>query len=327
MWHMSDATHAPAISVGRLERVDARTVWAHEERDFTPWLLEHADYLAEALGIDLELEAAEHRVGPFELDLIGRDVATGTVLIVENQLAPTDHGHLGQLLTYAAGADAATVVWIATRFGEQHRQAVDWLNQRTDEETHFFAVELELLRIGDSLPAPHLKVVAAPNDWQKSARRAGQAARTGGKAALYASFWPKLVARLNADRPAWTRRRPDGAQFAGNWLDMPCPLPGARFSVTFSRGGLRHEIYIDGGDADDNLGVFRALEAQRDAMESAYGGPLEFEELPDRAACRVAAYLPDSAVDATDRHERYVDWIVDSGDRLRRALAAIARTG
>lgn len=312
-----------APPVGRLERVDARTVWAHEERDFTPWLLAHADYLGEALGIDLEMEAAEHRVGPFELDLLGRDLANGAVLIAENQLAPTDHTHLGQLLTYAAGTDAGTIIWIATHVGEQHRQAIDWLNQRTDEETSFFAVEL--LRIGSSIPAPHFKVVAAPNEWQKSARRIGQAAKSGGgKAVLYATFWPKLITRLNAERPDWTRRSPDGAQFTTNWLDMACPLSGARFSLSFARGRrLRHEIYIDGGSADANAGLFAALQQQKDRLEAAYGRPLTFEDLPERAACRVADYREDSDVATVQQHGAYVEWFVDSGDRFRQALGEI----
>jgi len=318
------AADATPPAVGRLERVDARSVWTHEERDFTPWLLGHADYLAEALGIDLELEAAEHRVGPFELDLLGRDVANNAVLIAENQLASTDHGHFGQLLTYAAGAGAGTIIWIATLFREQHRQAVDWLNQRTDEDTNFFAVELELLRIGTSLPAPHFKVVAAPNEWQKSARRAGKAAQSGGrKAAMYAAFWPKLITRLNAERPEWTRRRPDSTQFPNNWLDMPCPMSGARFSLSFSRGGrLRNEIYIDSGDAATNLQVFGTLQNQRGTLEDAFGRPLTFEELSEKAACRVADYS-DGDVSSADHHQAYIDWFVDSGDRFRRGLQAI----
>ncbi len=317
-------TPAGAPVVGRLERVDARTVWAHEEREFTPWLLAHADYLSDALGIDLELEAAEHRVGPFELDLLGRDLANNAVLITENQLAPTDHAHLGQLVTYAAGTGAGTIVWIATEFGEQHRQAIDWLNQRTDEETNFFAVELELLRIEGSRPAPHFKVVAAPNEWQKRARRAGQAARSGGgKAAMYGGFWPKLISRLNAERPTWTRRRPDSTHSA-NWIDMPSPVSGARFSFSFARGNrLRHEIYIDGGDAQANLSVLRALVDQRVALEEAYGRSLAFEELPGRAACRVADYRDDGDVASTDKHDAYIDWCLDTGDRFRRALGAI----
>jgi hypothetical protein len=65
------------------EYIDPRTVWVHEAHDFTPWLLENADRLSEALGIDLELEAAEHAVGGYSLDLVGRDITNDAVLIVK----------------------------------------------------------------------------------------------------------------------------------------------------------------------------------------------------------------------------------------------------
>src|SRR5690349_15136925 len=123
------------MELGRLTAVDPRTVWASEDGDFTPWLLSNADRLADALGIDLELTAAEHPVGNFLLDLAGKDITNEAVLIVENQLEPTNHTHLGQLLTYAAGTGAATIVWISPAFKEEHRQALDWLNEQTGEDT------------------------------------------------------------------------------------------------------------------------------------------------------------------------------------------------
>lgn len=132
---MTRRSRRPA-NLGRLEGVEVRTVWVHEARDFTPWLLEHADHLAETLGIDLELEQSEHPVGGFSLDLVGRDLTNDAVLIVENQLAGTDHNHLGQILTYAAGTDASSIVWIATSFREEHRQAIDWLNEPTQSRSH-----------------------------------------------------------------------------------------------------------------------------------------------------------------------------------------------
>ena len=119
------------MELGRLEELDVRTAWGHEAHDFTPWLLEHGDHLAETLGIDVELERSEHPVGGFSLDLIGMDLTNDAVLIVENQLEATDHGHLGQIMTYAAGTDASTVVWIATVFRDEHRQALDWINEQT----------------------------------------------------------------------------------------------------------------------------------------------------------------------------------------------------
>src|SRR4029453_13226344 len=135
-----------AIELGRLEAVDPRLIWAHEAHSFTPWLLENEDRLAEALGIDLELGAS---VGGYKLDLVGRDLTNDAVLIVENQLETTDHSHLGQVLTYAAGTAASTIVWIATAFREEHRQALDWLNENTGEQAHFFGIELQVVKIGD----------------------------------------------------------------------------------------------------------------------------------------------------------------------------------
>jgi hypothetical protein len=174
--------------LGKLEQVDPRSVWVHEAHHFTPWLLANADRLADALGIDLELEAAEHAVGGYSLDLVGRDITNDAVLIVENQLAGTDHSHLGQVLTYAAGTGAATIIWIATSFREEHRQALDWLNENTGEETHFFGIELQVVRIGESAHAPLFNVVVQPNDWQKQVRATTRTGAATGRGALYLEF-------------------------------------------------------------------------------------------------------------------------------------------
>ena len=138
--------------------------------DFTPWLHENIGLLAEAIGFDLEATGREVAVGDFSVDVVGRTVPDGRSVIVENQLAPTDHSHLGQLLTYASGLDAAVIVWLAPRFRDEHRQVLDWLNGHTTDGVDFFGVELELLRIDDSSPAPHFKLVAQPNEWTKSTR-------------------------------------------------------------------------------------------------------------------------------------------------------------
>ena len=112
---------------------------------------------------------------------MGRDITNDAVLIVENQLEPTDHSHLGQVLTYAAETGASTIVWIATSFREEHRQALDWLNENTGDRTHFFGIELQLVRIGDSLNAPLLNMVVQPNDWQKQIRSSTKQPRSVGR--------------------------------------------------------------------------------------------------------------------------------------------------
>jgi hypothetical protein len=153
---------------GRLAAVPLRDGWASEAQSFTPWLADNLDMLGEALGLALEFRQREHPVGRYSLDLLLSD-AQGRVVIVENQLEQTDHGHLGQLLTYCAGTNADVVVWIASAITLEHAAALEWLNTNTRTGIGFFGVELQLLRIGDSLPAPHFNVVVRPNDWTKAA--------------------------------------------------------------------------------------------------------------------------------------------------------------
>lgn len=315
-------TSLPQLS--RLAPVTARDVWPHEAHVFTPWLLENQDHLADALGIELELTDSEHAVGGFKLDLIGRDLTHHGVLIVENQIEGTDHGHLGQLLTYVAGTDAATVVWIATTFREEHRQAIDWLNRRTDEDVRFFGIVLEAVRIDDSRPAPLLTVVAKPNDWQKRVHASATRSVVGGpRTQTYASFWAAYLDRVKAEHPDWTRAR-SAAPRGDSWFQTISEIPGTYMAAAFAQGGrLKHEIYIDRGDAEANIALLRALLERRADLERAYGSPLEFEDLPNRRACRVAEYRLDGDVMNIERHAEYIDWFIDAGVRLRRALRSL----
>ncbi|MGE5336002.1 MAG: DUF4268 domain-containing protein [Nitrososphaerota archaeon] len=313
----------PTEDLGSLRRVDPATLWHHEAHDFTPWLLENEEGLAEALGIELELEEAEHRVGAFSLDIVGRDATNDTILIVENQLGGTDHSHLGQILTYAAGTGASTIVWIATAFREEHRQALDWLNEETGPDTHFFGIEIEAFRIGDSRPAPHFKLVAQPNEWQKVVRGAAQGQKASGRSALYVEFWKKLLVELGEREPSWTSRRAWSTTIPTNWLDMSSPVAGASLNFSFARGKrLRSELYIDSGDQEQNNFIFTALAGQRETLEQAYGRTLEFEAMETKRAARIAEYV-EGDVTEEDRHPEFIAWFVDSGQRFRRALAAI----
>src|SRR5262245_40043571 len=163
--------------LGRLESVDLRKIWTSEASDFTPWLArpENIAELANTLDMDLEVEAQERAVGPFRADILCKDISTNRWVLIENQLERTDHHHLGQLLTYASGLEAVTIVWIAARFTEKHRSTLDWLNKITDDRFRFFGLEVELWRIGDSPAAPKFNVVSKPNDghtqWRKQRAR------------------------------------------------------------------------------------------------------------------------------------------------------------
>ena len=165
-------------NLAKIERVpDLRATWPNEAQHFTPWLADNLSELGEALGMDLELQQREASVGGYSLDILATAVNSTRLVIIENQLEATDHNHLGQLLTYAAGFDAGVIVWVTREFRDEHRQALDWLNQRTGEDTQFFGVVVELWRIAGSPPAPHFKLVAIPNGWRKEATARVQVTR------------------------------------------------------------------------------------------------------------------------------------------------------
>jgi hypothetical protein len=264
---MSDDTVVPApgwqpttSNLGRLTTVPPRDVWPDEARDFTPWLLKNVDVLGDLLGMDLMLDVAEHPVGDFALDLLGRDLANDSVVIVENQLAESDHGHLGQILTYAAGTNPTTIVWITTGFRPEHRAALDWLNEHTDPDTRFFGVEIEVVRIGNSAPAPNFRLVAEPNDWEKHVKAATAAGVMSERAKLYWDFFEQFRARVVTEHPDWTRRKTSTREA---WYDLSTGISGAVFSTAFTRGGLVVQLYFNDPDPTVNLAPLRRCAPRR----------------------------------------------------------------
>ena len=154
-----------SIELSTIDNVEIREIWKSEPKDFTPWLAENISLLGDALNLKLESTSTETSVGSFKLDILARDADRDLHVAIENQLGNTDHTHLGQLLTYAAGHDAKVAIWIAGKFREEHREALDMLNRRTDDDSEFYGVVVELWKIGGSRPAPHFKVVSTPNNW------------------------------------------------------------------------------------------------------------------------------------------------------------------
>lgn len=232
---------------GELKKVSLRSIWPHEANDFTPWLEDNISELGEVLGMDLELVEREAPVGDFSLDLLAKDLNSSESVIIENQFHQTNHDHLGKLLTYAAGYDAYAVVWVSEFFREEHRQALDWLNQRTDTETQFFGVVLEVLKIDDSKPAFNFKIVVAPNEWQKKIKGpSGSPSKRGEK---YRQYFQSLVDKLR-DTYNFTNAKKAQPQ---NWCGFSTGISGFIFSASFASGGkARTEIYIDRGDQDEN---------------------------------------------------------------------------
>jgi len=179
------------MKLGRLEKIDLRRQWSKEDTEFTPWLAEdeNIELLGDVINMELEVQSQEENVGPFRADILCVDTATSNYVLIENQLERTDHMHLGQLMTYAAGLDAVTIIWIARKFTEEHRAALDWLNNITDEKFNFFGIEIELYKIGYSLAAPKFNLIAKPNDWTKSVRKSASSQNLTETKLLQQEYW------------------------------------------------------------------------------------------------------------------------------------------
>lgn len=291
---------------GVLKKVSLRTLWPHEALDFTPWLAENLDVLSEKLGMDLELQLQEASVGTFSLDLLAHDLGTDRIVVIENQIEQTDHDHLGKLITYAAGHNASVAVWIAASFREEHRQALDWLNQRTDTTTEFFGVVLEAIQIDDSRPACNFRLVSFPNDWRKHAISTG-ASKPSSRGESYRKFFQKLIDKLR-EQHAFTQARKAQAQ---SWYTFTSGIRGASFGFSFAMGGrARVEVYIDREDATWNKSLFDAVLEQREDIESDLNATLSWERLDDRRASRIALYRDASIEDSPASLDELEAWAI-----------------
>lgn len=160
------------MEIGKLKEVELRDLWEYEQYDFSTWLSKdtNIEMLNDILGLTLTDISKEVYVGSYRCDLVATDESSGIKVIIENQLEASDHEHLGKIITYASGLSANVIVWIVRQAKEEHKSAIEWLNNNTNSDINFFLIELHAYQIGDSLPAPYFKVVEEPNDFIKNNR-------------------------------------------------------------------------------------------------------------------------------------------------------------
>ena len=174
----------------KLERVDLREGWQHEAHDFTTWLAQEDNLasLGDELGLSIVNPQTEYSVGDFSVDIYAEEADTNHKVIIENQLEMTDHDHLGKLITYASGVDAKYVIWIFKDIREEHRRAIDWLNTVTNSEIRFYAIRMELWRMG-SYVAPKFHAIATSNEWAKSIKSTSTKITTS----KHTAVWTRLL--------------------------------------------------------------------------------------------------------------------------------------
>lgn len=301
------------ISLGKMKRItDLRTVWSHEAHDFTKWLAEESNLqeLSDAVGIDIDLEERESSVGSFNVDLYATESGTGRKIIIENQLEDTNHDHLGKLITYASGKGAEVIIWIVKRARDEHRQAIEWLNQHTDSNIGFFLVEIELWQIDESLLAPKFNVVEKPNDWAKTMKSMEGMSETE---RLKLEFWQAFNDQME-NNPEFQRefnlRKPQ----AQHWYDLSLGTSSYYISLNINTQKKKIDagIYIP-----NDKELFHKFEEQGEAFRQAIGKDVEFRDAGK--ASRILFYHSINVKDKTKWPE-VANWFFETALKFKKTV-------
>lgn len=286
----------PIKPFGRLEPVNLREYWPDEAKDFTNWLskAENLGQLSDTLGLDLELEGVEVWVGPYKADIVARDASSDTRVVIENQLEKTNHDHLGKVFTYASGLNAPIMIWIAKEFSEEHRRALDFVNENASPELQCYGIEIQLWRIGNSDPAPQFKVVSSPNEYTSEIKTDIAAGELTEAKALYLDLWMGFQEYCKEKGTLFKVRKARPQQ----WFSIAVGRSKFQISLTASTQNNRIgcEIYMRGRNAKT---AFRLLSEKKKEIETKTG-QLDWQELPAKQDCRIVRFKYD--IDVRDRN-------------------------
>lgn len=302
------------IELSKLVQIPLRDVWKHEALDFTQWLAlpENIEHLSDAIGVDIINTQTEVGVGQFHVDILAED-ESGRKIVIENQLEPTNHDHLGKIITYASGLQAEVIVWIVERAREEHEQAINWLNENTTENANFFLLQIEAWKIGDSAPAPRFNVIAKPNDWAKTIKQSGTGNKVTELKLQQQSFFEELreYGEQNAKYiKSWQTPR------AQHWYTIRVGSSQAKISVTLNskEQQVAVELYIN-----DSKELFNKILMKKDEIEEKLGMKLDWQELPDKKASRIIITHSGDFTDESQTSELIV-WLTETADKFSKVF-------
>ncbi len=297
--------------LGKLEQVPLREVWKHEASDFTQWLAmpDNIDLLAEVIlgGGSLTVTDTEVNVGTYKADILAVD-SEDRVVVIENQLEQTDHDHLGKILTYGAGKQAEVLVWIVKDAREEHENAVNWLNEHTDDSIHLFLIQIEAWRIGDSMPAPRFNVIAKPNDWLKVVKQSTTAGSVSDLKLQQQAFFEEIRAAGVDGAPhvkSWAKPTPQ------HWYDVRVGSGKGQISITLNS----QKTYVGVEFYANTKETYYALEAHRAVIEEQLGMACDWQELPTKTASRILVKRDGDFRDELLRVELR-EWVVATVDKF-----------
>lgn len=303
------------VNLSRLEEIkDLRMVWAHEAMDFTPWLSQddNITLLADAIGLDITVDETESSVGDFNVDIFASETGTDRKIIIENQLEDTNHDHLGKLITYASGKSADVIVWVVKHAREEHKAAIEWLNNHTDESIGFFLCEIKLYHIGTSEPAVKFEVIEKPNNWTKEVKKNESVSGTQQCRYDYWVAFQDYVFQNAQFAKEFKRRKPS----TKHWMNYSIGSSDCYISVTqlVDRNEINVCLYIP-----DNMELYESLLANRESIDKAAGIPLNWCELPERKASKIIIERPAELSDQSKWQEQF-DWLADVMVKIKKAF-------
>lgn len=301
------------INLGTLKEItDLRSVWPHEALYFTPWVAENVDLLGDAVGLDITVDETESSVGDFNVDIYASETGTDRKIIIENQLEDTDHDHLGKLITYASGKGADVVIWVVKHAREEHKAAVEWLNNHTDDKIGFFLCEIKLFQIGDSQIAPSFTVVERPNDWTKEIKKSEHNSPRHHKRMEYWTAFNDYAYKNAEFAKQFKQRKPS----TDHWMTLSIGSSAANLDITMiqkrSENGV--ELYIS-----DDKELFRSLFEKKDSIEKETGLSFDWQELPEKKASRIIATNPANFDDQTKWPEQF-EWVMATLIKMKKAF-------
>ena len=290
-------------------------MWKNEAADFTPCLAQEGNIalLGEALGFELDIEKVEAAVGPYSTDILAKDTVTDSYVIIENQLGKTDHDHLGKAITYGSVLHASAIVWVSSNFTEEHRRALDWLNEYTTEELSFYGVQVELWQIDDSLPAVRFDVVSRPAVIKKPDAGGGTDELSEARK-LQLDFWTLFRERLLEKNVVSSAQTPR-PQY---WFDIPLGKSGISLSCIANTydGKIGVRVYIWNKIADT---VLPQLESQREEIEKELGMSLSWNPNKD-ARDKIIVVTYDANLQDCSKWDEYLSWLIDTTSRFRKVF-------
>lgn len=299
-------------NIGRLTEVDVRDLWQHEQYDFSNWLAKESnlDYLNDILGLTLVEVDKEVYVGPYRCDLVAKDETSGVTVIIENQLEGTNHDHLGKIITYASGLDAKVIVWIVKEAKEEHRAAIEWLNNNTSESINFFLIEIHAYRIGSSDPAPKFEVVEKPNDFVKRSKVKTTDNDLNKSQSERLVFWEQF------NQVLVSRGKPFNVRKAttDHWYDVAIGSSEAHIAIDLINkdGNIVVELYIS-----NNKEVFDDLFSKREEIEQELGFDMTWDRLNNKKASRIKYYIQGLNFDDHSNYEDLMRQAIDTAVKMR----------